>query len=327
MLRSSVITGVICVIAAAAVGQSWVAPMRAVRQNYTDTDGPTRGTIARMGDSISVSKAFFAPLRWSIANTDAPEQAALGWLGGWMTSDCWTWQDDGVYQHHGSTGGTRSNWPLQVASGYPGALPGENRIDYWLRNDNPEIAVIMWGTNDLSDGGITPAAYQANILAVVQACKANGTIPVLTTAPPRHNYDNGSTAYQQRAADFHQAALNVAAAEQIPLIEYRGEILGRHPHNPPTDTWDGADAMWGAYSGYEVPTSIARDGVHPSNYSAGQSDFSEAALDTNGFDLRNQMTLLAAHEVYEQVIVPEPTTVCLLVFGLTAVIRRRRQSG
>jgi len=324
MARSLLVAGFICTLAAAAFGQSWVGPMRTVRGNYTDTDGPNLGTISRMGDSISVSKAFFAPLQWNINNADPAEQAALDWLRPWMTSDCWTWQDDGVYQYHGSTSGTRSNWPLQLATGYPGALAGERRIDYWLRNDNPEIAVIMWGTNDLSDGSITPAAYQANILAVVQACKTNGTIPILTTAPPRHNYDNGSAVNQQRAADFHQAALNVAALENCPVIEYRGEILGRRPHNPPTDTWDGADPMWSAYSGYETPTSIAGDGVHPSNYSAGKANFSEYGLDVNGFNLRNQMTLLAAHDVYEKVIVPEPATIGLLLVGLGAIVRRRR---
>jgi len=306
--------------------QSWVAPMLAARQNYTDTDGAGAGTIARFGDSISVSMAYFAPLQWGIANTDPAEAAALTWVRGWMTSACWTWQDNGVYPYHGCQGSTTSEWPLQSAAGWPGYQAGERRVDYWLRNDNPEIAVVMWGTNDLHTS-LTPAQYRANLLAVIQACKANGTIPILTTIPPRHNYDNGSASNQQRAADFHQAVLDLAASEQVPLIELHDEMTTRHPHNPPTDTWDGADAMWSAYSGYEVPTSVARDGVHPSNYSGGKSDFSEAALNVNGFNLRNQMTVLSAHEVYEKVIVPEPAGACLLLLGAAGLARRRRRAA
>ncbi|KKL68141.1 hypothetical protein LCGC14_2127970, partial [marine sediment metagenome] len=151
-----------------------------------------------------------------------------------------------------------------------------------------------------------------------------GTIPILTTIPPQSAYDLGNAAAQQRAADFHQAVLDLAAAEQVPLIEYHDEIVSRRPHNPPTDTWDGSNAMWSAYSGYQVPTLIQRDGLHPSAWAAGVQDFG-AGLDTNGFNLRNYMTLMAAKEVHDLVIVPEPLTLALLGLGAVALLRRRRR--
>jgi len=74
-----------------------------------------------------------------------------------------------------------------------------------------------------------------------------------------------------------------------------------------------------------VPTSISRDGVHPSYYSSGVKNFSEAGLDSNGYNLRNYMTLMACHEVYEQVIVPEPATLGLLLLGGCLPLLRRRR--
>ena len=47
----------------------------------------------------------------------------------------------------------------------------------------------------------------------------------------------------------------------MPLIDYQAEILKRRP-----DDWDGALPKFKDVPGseYEVPTLIARDGVHPS---------------------------------------------------------------
>jgi hypothetical protein len=42
---------------------------------------------------------------------------------------------------------------------------------------------------------------------------------------------------------------------------------------------------------YAVPTLISAAGVHPSNLSRYQNDFSEEALGRNGFNLRNYLTL------------------------------------
>jgi len=268
----------------------WVEPMRQVHAEYSG-DG---GTIARFGDSITVSLAFFSPLQWSHTNTTPEDDAALSWIQSYMTGSCWGWQNDSVAYDHGCWGGTTSNWPMQYELD-----PSKRNIDYWLDKWTPEMAVIMWGTNDLTSGPALPG-YTDNMREVVQACKAHGTIPIITTIPPRHGH-------AANAADYAAAVRQIALDEQIPLIDYHDEIVTRRPHDPPNDTWDGADPMWSGYSGYEVPTLISRDGVHPSNWSAGRSNFDQVeGLDKNGFTLRNWMTLHACHEVFNEVIDAPP---------------------
>ncbi|KKM22721.1 hypothetical protein LCGC14_1622390, partial [marine sediment metagenome] len=156
-MRALALAFVLTLAAGSALAQSWVAPMKLVRQNYTDTDGVSAGTIARFGDSITYSGAFFKPLRYAHTNTDAASQAALTWIQGWVTSASWTWQDDAVHLLHGNAGSTEASWALADT-----VQAGTRNIDYWLANDNPEIAVIMWGSNDIR-GGASLGAYSSNM--------------------------------------------------------------------------------------------------------------------------------------------------------------------
>ena len=54
--------------------------------------------------------------------------------------------------------------------------------------------------------------------------------------------------------------------------------------------------------GYQVLTLVSGDGTHPSNPKEYQNDFSEKALSTNGYNLRNYMTLRKYHEVMTKVL-------------------------
>jgi hypothetical protein len=85
------------------------------------------------------------------------------------------------------------------------------------------------------------------------------------------------------------------------LINYFAEILKRRHED-----WDGSLPKFKGSPGdeYQVPTLIARDGVHPSNPSRYANNFSEEALRTNGYALRNYLTLLTYAEVIEEVLRP-----------------------
>jgi hypothetical protein len=129
---------------------------------------------------------------------------------------------------------------------------------------------------------------------VLEKCLRNGTIPILTTMPPRNGH-------VEKSRQFADLTRQLAAELHVPLCDYFAAIVKRRP-----DDWNGALPQFKGAPGneYEVPTLIARDGVHPSNPRAFANDFSEEGLKTSGFNLRNYVTLLAYADVIQRVCRP-----------------------
>lgn len=291
---------VVILCTTSAFAQDWAGPMHAVHAQFTGTPK----TIARWGDSITATGAFFGGLRWTNWNVGPEAAPALNWIQTQEDPVMWGWTNS----THGAKSGSQTSWALETYSGT------ERNIDHWLNTDKPEMVVIMWGTNEAKNG--TPVAtYQANLTEVVQTCKAKGTIPILTAPPPQHDKD--MTAYIN--------ALNaIAGAEHVPVIDYYNAVLSRNPGT----SWDGYPvytANPGAYGDeYQVTTLISGDGIHPSNPGAYTSNFSADALGKNGYNLRNYVTLLKSYEVYQNAIVtPEPASLMLLGLGGLALLKRR----
>ena len=86
----------------------------------------------------------------------------------------------------------------------------------------------------------------------------------------------------------------------MPLIDYQAEILKRRPNDCDATL---AKFKHSAADVYQVPTLIAADGVHPSNPKMHQ-DYSEDALNRNGYQLRNVLTVKAYFEVIRLVLKP-----------------------
>lgn len=59
-----------------------------------------------------------------------------------------------------------------------------------------------------------------------------------------------------------------------------------------------------AYQGYDVPTLISRDGTHPSNPKKYVNDFSDEALNSSGYVLRNYMTLRKYSQIITKILQP-----------------------
>ena len=116
--------------------------------------------------------------------------------------------------------------------------------------------------------------------------------------PAARDFIAGDARVKQPVSFPAEAVRSVAKAKKVPLIDYHAEILKRRP-----DDWDGSLPKFKDVKGseYEVPTLIARDGGHPSNPQAFK-DYSAKSLSSNGYALRNYLTLLAYADVVRQVL-------------------------
>jgi lysophospholipase L1-like esterase len=247
---------------------AWVVPMKEVHARFKGTPG----TLAQFGDSITVTMAYWAPLQYAPRNMSDDMKAAHELVKDYLKPDCWSkWKGP----KYGSEGGMTIRW-------------ADENLDRWLKDLNPEAAVILFGTNDL--GGLDRKEFQTKTASVVDRCLKNGTVVLLTTLPPR-------SGRLDKAKDFAEAVREIAKEKNVPLIEYQAEILKRRP-----DDWDGALPKFKDVKGseYEVPTLIARDGVHPSFPKAHQ-DYSAESLSKSGYSLRNYLTLIAYADVVKRV--------------------------
>ena len=94
-------------------------------------------------------------------------------------------------------------------------------IGQYLQEGKPEFAVVMYGTNDRGD----VRASMRNLAAVIDACVAAGTVPIVATIPPR--------GYSKRQGDqesFNRALIDLARARQVP-VSYAFEEMMQHDLN------------------------------------------------------------------------------------------------
>jgi lysophospholipase L1-like esterase len=247
----------------------WIEPMKKVHARFTGT----KGTLALFGDSITVSMAFWAPLAYEPKNMPDDMAQAQKLVKRYIKPDSWAKWRGAAY---GSEGSMTIRW-------------ADANVDRWLKKLNPEVAVIMFGTNDLGQLGLKE--YDEKTRSVVDRCLANGTVVILTTIPPR-------SGRLDQARQFADAVKKIGRDKNVPVIDYFGACLQRRPKD-----WDGAGAEFKNSPGneYEVPTLIARDGVHPSNPSKFR-DFSPESLRSNGYALRNYLTVLASADVIRRVL-------------------------
>ena len=106
--------------------------------------------------------------------------------------------------------------------------------------------------------------------------------------------DPASARLPGKSREFAEAARGVAKELALPLVDYHAEILKRRP----TD-WDGAADSFRDHQGYDVPTLLSRDGVHPSAPKKFQDDYSPEGLRSHGYNLRNYLVLMKYAEVLD----------------------------
>jgi lysophospholipase L1-like esterase len=247
----------------------WLPAMRQVHARFTGT----AGTFAHFGDSITVTLAYWAGLESAPKNMTPDVARAYKVVKQYLKPECWR-------QWKGPEFGNQGSMTIRWA---------DENVEKWLAKLNPEVALVMFGSNDV--GQLEVEEYASKSRAVVERCLAHGTVVILSTMPPR-------AGRLEKSAKFAEAVRKIASELHVPLCDYHAEILKRRPND-----WNGADPQFKEAQGdvYQVPTLISRDGVHPSNPRAFTGDFSEEALRTNGFALRDYLSLLSYADVVENV--------------------------
>jgi len=232
--------------------------------------GNQPGVFAKIGDSITASPSFLQALACR-----SPQLGGRGELRG-------------TVEFFGATPVPRGSEEPQcdVSDSYSrvgvAAVPGWRAVDALARLEaspecgdlpavscelqllHPSVALIMFGTNDLTD--FTAVQFRRDLARVARRVASAGTIPVVSTIPPR-----GRWPYSQRVARFNAEIAALAENRALPLWNY-----------------------WRQMTEPGVPhQGLGDDGVHPSVLCPPCTgiDFRSAGLQ-QGYALRNLGALL-----------------------------------
>ena len=137
----------------------WRAAMARVHARFTGRPG----TFAHFGDSITVSLVFWSPLREERKHASPEMERAFRFIDGRMQPECWRqWKGP----EFGSDGGRTTRW-------------ADENVGAWLERLDPEVALVMFGTNDLT--ALEAREYRDRLRAVARRCLENGTVVILST--------------------------------------------------------------------------------------------------------------------------------------------------
>jgi len=203
--------------------------------------GNRPGVFAKVGDSITASPSFMQALACR-----APRLGAWSGLRG-------TWEFFGATAV--PAGSEEAQCPLSNSYSRLGiaAVAGWRAVDALspresspecqdlpavsceLRLLRPSVALIMFGTNDLEE--FTAAEFRRYLARVAQLVSSAGTIPVISTIPPRRQWP-----FSERVARFNAEIAALAENRALPL-------------------WN----FWRQMVEPSVPNrGLSEDGVHPS---------------------------------------------------------------
>jgi len=253
----------------------WVVDrLRSLRDGAS---GPDDHVFAKIGDSITVSVQFlhcFASSDPDLLDlseqADATSlQAAIDHFSVAVTGGTETWNRESI----ASTVGWSA---FSALAGDPSPLDQE------LAALNPRVAVVMFGTNDIGIDNLE--GYAGDMLDIVDQLLARGTIPILSTIPPRDD----DPAADAKVPLYNGVVRGIAQGRQVPLVDLHRELAVLPYHG------------------------LGPDGVHPTVHrttggAARGCWFTRSALE-HGYNVRNLLTLQALDRVRRHVLLdaPEP---------------------
>jgi hypothetical protein len=219
------------------------------------------GHFAKLGDSITVSDQFFhcfaAGKPPSMPNELEATRAAFPPIG---------LETETSFDRESLAAGV--GWSLDdLTTGAPSPLDQE------LGALTPRYAIVMFGTNDAE--GRDADDFGDRLLGLVDELIAQGTVPILSTIPPRDFNAN-----DDMVQVLNGVIRGVAQGRQIPLVDYWRELI-----------------KLGDYG-------LGEDGLHPSTFEGG-CNFTETGL-AAGYNVRNLVTLTALDRTRQVVAEAEP---------------------
>jgi hypothetical protein len=166
-------------------------------------------------------------------------------------------------------GGWTSGDLLDPAKADPSTCTaGESPLTCELRVSQPQVALIMVGTNDLVSGDIV--TFRNNLNRIVTIVEKHNVVPVISTIP----YRRDDPTLQERVIPFNTAIVRIATAHSAPLWNY-----------------------WLAMEGLPA-NGVSNDGIHPSLPSDSNPFIFDDSHIAFGFTIRN----LTALQVLKQLL-------------------------
>jgi len=242
--------------------------------------GVRRDYVAKLGDSITVSPAFLVPLACSepVWGGWSELQGAVSFFGrdpapGGTAAACGavnSFSRTSVAAVRGWTTGDA----LRSRPSLPADCGAEAAIGCELALLHPSVALIMFGTNDVSASREGP--FRRHLAHVAEIVEKAGAIPVISTIPPRLS----SSRLAAKTERFDAVIAALAANRSLPLWNY-----------------------WRQMSAPRIPRhGIGPDGVHPSLCAACSAiDFTPRGL-RQGYALRNLGALRVLDRLRQQVL-------------------------
>ncbi len=232
--------------------------------------GNSPGVFAKIGDSITASPSFLQALacRTPRLGAWAELRGTLEFFGTTAVppgSEGALCAISNSYSRLGvaAVGGWRAVDALAPRESLP-ECQGLPAVSCELQLLRPSVALIMFGTNDLEE--FTAVEFRRHLARVVRLVSSAGTIPVVSTIPPRMQLQ-----FSLRVARFNAEIAALAENRALPL-------------------WN----FWRQLTEPGVPNAgLSQDGVHPSVLCPPCTavDFRPAGL-RYGYDLRNLGALL-----------------------------------
>jgi len=207
-----------CEIHVLGLNDAQVEAMKKGNAGFTGVDH----SFAGFGDSITVSFAWVLDFTWR----------DLDHTPSWRTSAGYVFTERGP--EHCSQGG----WRVTNATGDLEGKCKPTVIEYALTNDKPEVATIMFGTNDAVN--VPTEEYATKLAFIVDKCLEHHSVPILCV-PTRYTWKK-QDGEMFDATRFFPEIRRIARERSLPLID-----LDKLFENEPE------------------PLSLFSDGVHPNN--------------------------------------------------------------